>query len=163
MKLTGKIALVTGASRGVGQATAVELARRGADVILAARTVADPIPGQPGTLTETAELVRAEGREALLVQADLNDMASVENLATEALAWRDSTLAYDRAKVDATAQIRNAAPWLGDIWRDDTYEGRRAEVRVNGPDSITLQIRGMDTAVALAVLRAYGLATDPTT
>ncbi|MGE0881038.1 MAG: SDR family NAD(P)-dependent oxidoreductase [Acidimicrobiia bacterium] len=88
MKLAGKIALVTGASRGVGQATAVELARRGADVILAARTVADPIPGQPGTLTETAELVRAEGREALLVQADLNDMASVENLAAEALAWR---------------------------------------------------------------------------
>ena len=81
----------------------------------------------------------------------------------EALAWRDSTLAYDQAKVDATAQIRHAAPWLGDIWRDDTYEGRRAEVRVNGPDSITLQIRGMDTAVALAVLRAYGLATDPTT
>ena len=38
MNLLGKVAVVTGASRGVGQAIAVELARRGADLILAARS-----------------------------------------------------------------------------------------------------------------------------
>jgi NAD(P)-dependent dehydrogenase (short-subunit alcohol dehydrogenase family) len=89
MKLEGSTALVTGASRGVGQATALELARRGADVILAARTVSDPIPGMPGTLSETAEAVRAIGREAHVVAADLNDMAAVANLAEQALAWRN--------------------------------------------------------------------------
>jgi NAD(P)-dependent dehydrogenase (short-subunit alcohol dehydrogenase family) len=88
MKLENTIALVTGASRGVGQAIAVEFARRGADVILAARTVSDPIPGMPGTLSETAEMVRALGREAHMVAADLNDLASVEHLAEAALAWR---------------------------------------------------------------------------
>lgn len=88
MKLAGKIALVTGASRGVGQATAVEFARRGADVILAARTVVDPIPGLPGTLSETAQMVQALGREAHMVAADLNDMGSVQNLAEQALAWK---------------------------------------------------------------------------
>src|ERR1700722_15853030 len=90
MRLEGKTALVTGASRGVGQATALELARRGADVILAARTVSDPIPGMPGTLSETAEAVRAIGREAYVVAAGLNDTASVDNLAEQALAWKGS-------------------------------------------------------------------------
>ena len=114
------------------------------------------------------------GAPAITVSADRSPESIARDIARRllpdaetwhaaALAWRDRTLAYDQAKTDAIAQIRAAAPWLGDIWREDTYEGRRAEVRVNGPDSITLQIRFMDTDVALAVLRAYGATTDPTT
>jgi NAD(P)-dependent dehydrogenase (short-subunit alcohol dehydrogenase family) len=89
MKLEGRIALVTGASRGVGRAIALELARRGADVILAARTVSDPVPGMPGTLSETAAEVQALGREAHIVAADLTDTDSVQRLAEQALAWRE--------------------------------------------------------------------------
>jgi|SRR5579859_6455326 len=88
MKLAGRVVLVTGASRGVGQATALEMARRGADLILSARTVDDPVPGMPGTLSETAAAVRSLGREAHVVAADLNDTGSVERLAEQALAWR---------------------------------------------------------------------------
>src|SRR5689334_23028534 len=87
MELTGRTALVTGASRGVGQAIALELARRGADVVVSARTVDNARPNMPGTLTETADAVRALGREAHIVAADLNDADSVQNLAEEALAW----------------------------------------------------------------------------
>ncbi|HZA77836.1 MAG TPA: SDR family oxidoreductase [Acidimicrobiales bacterium] len=88
MKLEGRVALVTGASRGVGRAIALELARRGADVILAARTVSESVPGMPGTLSETAAEVQALGRQAHIVAADLTDTDSVQLLAEQALGWR---------------------------------------------------------------------------
>ena len=87
MNLHGTVAVVTGASRGVGQGTAFELARRGADVVLAARTATDPIPTMPGTLAETADAVRALGRDAFVVPTDLNDMAAVEELARACLLY----------------------------------------------------------------------------
>jgi NAD(P)-dependent dehydrogenase (short-subunit alcohol dehydrogenase family) len=102
MELEGRLALVTGASRGVGRSVAVELARRGADVILAARTVSDPVPGMPGTLSETAAEVRALGREAHVIAADLTATDSVQQLAEQALAWR--------GRVDVLA---NNAAFLG--------------------------------------------------
>jgi NAD(P)-dependent dehydrogenase (short-subunit alcohol dehydrogenase family) len=88
MKVEGRVALVTGASRGVGRAIALELARRGADVILAARTVSEPIPEMPGTLAETASEVEALGREAHVVAADLTDPDAIQRLADAARAWR---------------------------------------------------------------------------
>ena len=88
MKLTGRVALVTGASRGVGLATAMELARRGADLVLAARSVNEAPAGLSGTLTETAEAVRSLGRKALTVAADLNDPDSTNHLAQAALEWK---------------------------------------------------------------------------
>jgi len=57
MRLDGRVAIVTGASRGLGRAMAVALAEAGADVALAARSQPD--------LDETARLVRATGRRAL--------------------------------------------------------------------------------------------------
>jgi NAD(P)-dependent dehydrogenase (short-subunit alcohol dehydrogenase family) len=88
VKLAGRVALVTGASRGVGLATAVELARRGADVVLAARSVEQAPAGLSGTLADTAEEVRSVGREALMVAADLNDPDSTSQLAQAALEWK---------------------------------------------------------------------------
>lgn len=89
MNLAGRVALVTGASRGVGQATALELARRGADVVVAARSVAEAPAGLSGTLTETAEQIRGLGREAHMVAVDLNDPDSTAQLAAAALGWKD--------------------------------------------------------------------------
>ncbi len=68
--LEGKIAYVTGASRGIGRAIAVGLAQHGADVALAARSVEG--------LEETAELVRAAGRRALVTPCDVTDTGAVE-------------------------------------------------------------------------------------
>jgi NAD(P)-dependent dehydrogenase (short-subunit alcohol dehydrogenase family) len=61
--LAGRVALVTGASRGIGRALAVELARRGAHVVITARS--------QGALEETDDLVRAAGGAATLVPLDL--------------------------------------------------------------------------------------------
>jgi NAD(P)-dependent dehydrogenase (short-subunit alcohol dehydrogenase family) len=68
--MSGLVALVTGASRGIGAATAVELGRRGAHVILVART--------QGGLEETDDAIRAAGGTATLLPLDLQDGAGLD-------------------------------------------------------------------------------------
>jgi NAD(P)-dependent dehydrogenase (short-subunit alcohol dehydrogenase family) len=70
--LAGQVALVTGASRGIGAATAVELARRGAHVVITARS--------QGGLEETDDRIRAAGGTATLLPLDLLDTASLDAL-----------------------------------------------------------------------------------
>jgi 2-deoxy-D-gluconate 3-dehydrogenase len=74
--LSGRVAAVTGANTGIGQAIAVALAAAGADVALIGRTPA----------TDTAEQVRALGRRAAIVSADLSTIEPVERVVTETLA-----------------------------------------------------------------------------
>ena len=64
-KLDGRVAIVTGAGRGIGRGVAVALAEAGADVVCAARTLAQ--------IEETAEMVRERGRRALAVACDVNE------------------------------------------------------------------------------------------
>jgi citronellol/citronellal dehydrogenase len=70
MKLKNRVAIVTGASRGVGRAVALALAREGCDIALAAKTV-EPHPKLPGTLGSVAQEVEALGRRALPIQTDV--------------------------------------------------------------------------------------------
>jgi citronellol/citronellal dehydrogenase len=71
MELAGAVALVTGASRGVGRAIALALAEAGADVACAARaTDASPLK-LPGTIDGTVREIRARGRRGLAVPTDL--------------------------------------------------------------------------------------------
>jgi NAD(P)-dependent dehydrogenase (short-subunit alcohol dehydrogenase family) len=70
--LEGRIALVTGASRGIGRAVALELARAGAHVIALART--------QGALEELDDAIRAEGSEATLVPCDIKDFEALDRL-----------------------------------------------------------------------------------
>src|SRR4051812_35820025 len=70
----GMVALVTGASRGIGAATAVRLARAGATVAVTARTLEDdPASALRGSLVETVAAIEAEGASGLAVVANLAD------------------------------------------------------------------------------------------
>ncbi|MFH1951031.1 MAG: 3-oxoacyl-ACP reductase family protein [Pseudomonadota bacterium] len=74
--LSGKVAVVTGAGRGIGKSTAIALAEAGADVVLAARTLSQ--------LEEAALQIRSKGRRALPIQTDVTQKKSVEKLMSSA-------------------------------------------------------------------------------
>jgi 7-alpha-hydroxysteroid dehydrogenase len=74
--LTDRVAIVTGAGRGIGAATAVALAEAGADVVVSSRTASQ--------LDDVAKQIEAAGRRAAAVPADLSDLDAVAGLAERA-------------------------------------------------------------------------------
>lgn len=78
--IEGKTAVVTGAGQGIGREIAVRLAANGAEVAVLDMNAAGA--------AETAELVRAKGREALAVACDVGDFADVERRIEDILGWR---------------------------------------------------------------------------
>jgi NAD(P)-dependent dehydrogenase (short-subunit alcohol dehydrogenase family) len=80
MELQGKIALVTGASRGVGRAVCIALARAGADVACAARATEKSPLKLPGTIDDTVREVEAAGRRGLAMPTNLAVEEEVERM-----------------------------------------------------------------------------------
>ena len=74
--MKGRTVFVTGASRGIGKAIALRLAREGANIVIAAKSAA-PHPKLPGTIHETAREVEAAGGQALAVEVDVRDETQV--------------------------------------------------------------------------------------
>lgn len=78
--LKGRVAVVTGASRGIGEAIARRYAMEGAKVVVSARSVEETDHYLPGTITTTVEHIKAAGGDALAVRADLAQAGDRRNL-----------------------------------------------------------------------------------
>ncbi|UJW34165.1 3-oxoacyl-ACP reductase FabG [Saccharothrix sp. AJ9571] len=118
MSLDGKVALVTGGSRGIGAAVALRLAADGADVALTYRDNAD-------AATEVAEQVKAAGRRALVIRADSADAADCVRAVEETVAE------FGRLDVLVNnAGVGMVAP-IGEIALEDV--DRVLAVNVRGP------------------------------
>lgn len=124
LDLAGKVAIVTGASRGVGRQVSLDLARRGVKVALVARTV-DRDPNLPGSLGATAQLIEQAGGAALIVQADLGQRADLKRIVDETVARFGG--------VDIL--VNNAASTVGSVWAkpflDITFEEWSHDFDVN--------------------------------
>ena len=84
MKLRGKVAIVTGGSRGLGKAIAIGLSKEGANVVVAARTEVGKRE-LPGTIHQTAEEIKASGADALAIRCDVTDEESINHMVQKTL------------------------------------------------------------------------------
>lgn len=132
LDLSGKVVIITGASRGVGKQAALDFAKRGAKVVLAARTV-DADSALPGTIGETLRQIEDGGGEAIAVATDLSreeDLKRLVDAAVERFGGVD-------------VLVNNAAATTGDIWGKPFLELTREEwlyqfdVNVHAPFTLT--------------------------
>lgn len=119
------VAVVTGASRGIGRQLCIDLAGAGWDVVCTARSTEASRGRLPGTVEETAARVEAAGRRSLAVGLDVRDEESVAKLADQVFSeWGRCDLLVNNA---ALAPPRPAL-------EDSTKRWRLAvDVNVNGP------------------------------
>ena len=129
--LDGKVAIVTGASRGIGKAIATTMAEAGADIVAAART--------ESALEQTAKEVRKFGRKCLVVTADMTKMEQVENMVNKTIAEFGkidvlvNNVGYDsEAPLVVTGEERSGLlPGIKLNYKDMTEETWRTVIEAN--------------------------------
>ena len=109
MTLDGKVALVAGASRGIGADVAKYLARAGAKVAVAARTEEQSDPRLPGTIHSVSKEIRGEGGEALPVVMNVRDRESINNAVDKVIAeWGRIDILFNNAAIFIPGDIETA-------------------------------------------------------
>ena len=156
--MSNPVALVTGASRGIGKRLCVDLAKAGYDVVCAARTSRELPSKLPGTVDETADAVVGAGRRAMPVSLDVQDEGAVAALADRIHAeWGRCDLLVNNAAVAPPK------PALADTvrrWR------MAVDVNLNGPFYLMYHLcprmvkagggRVVNVSSAAAVMPSFG-------
>lgn len=85
MSLANKVAIIGGASRGIGRDVAVAMAAAGAKVVVIARSEVEPDPRLPGTIHQTVKDIKGDGGEAIAIKADVSDEEQINALVKQTL------------------------------------------------------------------------------
>jgi NAD(P)-dependent dehydrogenase (short-subunit alcohol dehydrogenase family) len=154
--LAGKVAVVTGAARGIGRAIAVEFAANGADVVAVdicgfVSTASNAKPATPADLDETIRQIHGYGRKGEGVKADIRDIASLRRIAD------DVEVRYGKIDiVVADAAIQRWVPLLEMTdadWRDvieNNLNGTANTIRAFAPKMVT---RGTGRIIVLSSMQ----------
>jgi NAD(P)-dependent dehydrogenase (short-subunit alcohol dehydrogenase family) len=124
MALENKVALMIGASRGMGKRMALELAEEGADIVVAARTERPDQSDVSGTITQTADEVRALGRRALPVRVDLSDGHQIKDM------YRQAIEAFGHIDI-LVHSVQYMGPGYLSYFLDTSAEQLEAQLKVN--------------------------------
>jgi NAD(P)-dependent dehydrogenase (short-subunit alcohol dehydrogenase family) len=125
MQLAAKIALVTGAGRGIGKAIAIGFARAGADIIAVSRTLPE--------IEETVRTAQLAGRRALAIQGDVSRLEDVERIAQQVRSH------FGRLDI----LVNNAALRMNHLGKKDSYYIPFVNLTIDDWDStINVNLRG---------------------
>jgi citronellol/citronellal dehydrogenase len=153
-RLAGKVAIITGASRGLGEYCAVGYAREGAKVVIAARTETETDPRLPGTIYHTAKLVEAAGGEALPVVCNVGDMDSVEAMVAKVLGtWGKVDILMTNAAVQPAGFISTIKPKSWELEFNINVHGPFRCIRAVLP---SMQERKSGNIINISSVAAFG-------
>src|SRR6202041_3547166 len=140
------VAVVTGASQGIGRATAIRLARDFSAVVLAARNA--------GELQETAAAVKSAGAEPLVRDLDLRQPAAAESLIKDALA--------SFGRIDALLNIAGAVPQIDVFEMTDAQWEDGMALKLHGARRLTVRAwEALNASKGSVVLISGSAALDP--
>ena len=176
MTTAGKgVAFVTGASRGIGKAIALELAAAGYDVAITARTVAEgeqrehsstikrsDVSPLPGSLSTTAELIEALGRRVLTVPADLLDHPSLVTAAHTVLAeWGRIDVLVNNGRYIGPGHMDRILDTPVRVLRDHLEANALAPIVLIKAIAPQMVARGSGTIIDITSTVAYEDPTEP--
>ncbi len=163
--LEGQVAVVTGASRGIGRGIALELGAAGATVYVTGRTVKPGVAALPGTIGETAEQLSALGGRGIAVQVDHGDDAQIKALFERVAREQSGRLDI---LVNNVFKVPDPPVWGGSfwehpisIWDDQVGIGLRAHyvASVYGAPLLVARRRGLIANISSRGGGGYAMST----